>query len=156
MLYMSMNTECYKKVSSRLIVSKFWSPGQEESSERAKEIMSPVTACELCGELLAPSLAGRANHMKKMHGVVSQGGYRPMDPQVKESAIKKVEGRLEAFLIKTDEVVASVPVKHLPALFPTHTKMFTCNDCGPTDSEGVTRYDGCFLCFACLEKRASV
>lgn len=142
-----------------LNLSKYWPESQEEVSERTKVLMSPISACDLCGALLAPSAGGRTNHMKTYHGVNSVGGYRPMDPKIKEETIKKVEDRLAAFLIKTDEAVSSIPVqafKQLPAIFPIHTKKYTCNDCGPCDNAGVTRYDGCFLCFSCLEKRASL
>jgi len=99
--------------------------------------MSLSVHCPICDELLAPSNAGRATHMRRVHGVIIvPDKFIPMDPMRKAAIVARVEHNLGAAIIAPDIK------KH-------------CEDCGPTYNQGFTRGDGAFLCEYCLGLRAS-
>jgi hypothetical protein len=98
--------------------------------------MSLAIHCPICSELLAPSIAGRREHLKRRHGVrITADKLVPMDPIRKAAIIQRVERRLGAAIVYPDRVNI-------------------CDDCGPTQVEGFTRGDGAFLCEVCLGVRA--
>jgi hypothetical protein len=98
--------------------------------------MSLAIRCPVCSELLAPSIAGRREHMKRWHGVrITADKLVPMDPIHKAAIIRRVEDRLGSAIVYPD-------------------KRRNCEDCGPTQAEGFTRDDGAFLCEVCLGVRA--
>ena len=135
-----------------ITLSKYWPLSQDEIPERTKVVMSPISKCKLCNEYLAPSVGGTANHMKLYHGVTQhKRTFVPMDPEQRLETVNKGENKFKQFIIETDKVLNNININ--PVVVPTNK---SCVDCSETQNDGVIRYDGLFLCYPCLTKRASL
>jgi len=95
--------------------------------------MSPAVVCMICEKLLASSVKGQQEHMRRYHGVSVTNGHVPMDPALKAVIVARVEQRLAECIV-------------------AHGKARICAKCGLEGQEGYWMEDGSGICDACVRE----